>query len=83
MLVATLTVLNHLGYGSLGLPVRDYLDYVNWCERIHHSCGQDHSLGRESWTVYGGKTNRILACIHSLHSDCGPTVSSCFKLQLP
>lgn len=29
------------------------------------------------------KANRILACMHSLHSDCGPTVSSCFDLLLP
>lgn len=68
---------NHLGNGSLGMPVGDYL--VNWQREAHLNCGQHHHLT--------GKVEAVswaLACIHTpLLCYCGCSMNKCFKLLLP
>lgn len=71
---------NLLGYGLLGMPIGDHLEYIIGAERsILLGSGPFPSLGL--WTVHNDK--RVEHQCSSLSSFvCGHDGTSCFKLLL-
>lgn len=53
----------------VGLSVKDSLDWVHWCGRIHLTSGQDHSIG---WSLKGEEEKASWALAFSLLPLCLP-----------
>lgn len=67
----------NLGNGLLGIPLRVFHDCINWCGKIHLSCGWAQAR-LESWADQkGGMWSSFTQCF--LING----ISSCFKILVP